>query len=113
MGISWPQSYVLNGIDKLLEQTARLYMELDYKPPKMFIKRRIKAYRICLPITKKSVIPGIRKQPFFSEFISGINLLPQGYDILISFDMRYKDWIQSRRIDGLIIGVYPKTIFEN
>lgn len=120
-------SYVLNGIDKITEETKQKILnsirELDYKPSitaRCLSSGESKLIGICLPITEKGDIPGdlLENNPFFSEFISGIEFVTRnkGYDILISgFDrnMRYKDWIQSRRIDGLIIlGVYPKTIFE-
>lgn len=120
-------SYVLNGIDKITDETKQKILnaikELDYKPSitaRCLSSGESKLIGICLPITEKGDIPGdlLENNPFFSDFISGIEFVTRnkGYDILISgFDrnMRYKDWIQSRRIDGLIIlGVYPKTIFE-
>jgi len=120
-------SYVLNNVDKITPETKKRILnaikELDYKPNMMargLSNGKSGLIGICLPITEKGDIPGdlLENNPFFSEFISGIEYTTRnkGYDILISGlgkNMRYKDWIQRRMMDGLIIlGVYPKNLFE-
>lgn len=120
-------SYVINGIDKITPETKKRIMnsikELDYKPSmtaRCLSNGESKLIGIALPITEKGDIPGdlLENNPFFSEFISGIEFTTRskGYDILISgldSSMRYTDWIQRRKLDGLIIlGVYPRSIFE-
>lgn len=120
-------SYVLNNIDKITPETKKRILqsikELDYKPSitaRCLSNGESKLIGIGLPITEKGDIPGdlLENNPFFSEFISGIEYTTRnkGYDILISgldTNLRYKDWIQRRKLDGLIIlGVYPRSIFE-
>lgn len=120
-------SYVLNDIDKITPETKKKILnsikELDYKPSitaRCLSNGESKLIGIGLPITEKGDIPGdlLENNPFFSEFISGIEYTTRnkGYDILISgldSNVQYKEWIQRRKLDGLIIlGVYPRSIFE-
>lgn len=120
-------SYVLNGIDKITPETKERILkaikELDYKPnmtARSLSTGKSGLIGVCLPITEKGDIPGdlLENNPFFSEFISGIEYTTrnQGYDLVIcglDKNMKYKDWFQRRRFDGLIIlGVYPKSIFD-
>lgn len=120
-------SYVLNNVDKITSETKERILksieELDYKPSltaRCLSKGDSKLIGICLPITEKGDIPGalLANNPFFSEFISGIEytIRDKGYDILISgvsSNEQYKDWIQRRGLDGIImLGVYPRSIFE-
>ena len=120
-------SYVLNGIDKITPETKERILkavnELGYQPSltaRCLSKGDSKLIGISLPITEKGDIPGVllENNPFFGEFISGIESTTRekGYDILISgvdTNEQYKDWIQRRRLDGIImLGVYPKSIFE-
>jgi LacI family transcriptional regulator len=120
-------SYVLNGIEKITSETKERILsaidQLDYKPSltaRCLSKGDSKLIGISLPITEKGDIPGVllENNPFFGEFISGIEYTTRnkGYDILISgvdTNEQYKDWIQRRRLDGIImLGVYPHSIFE-
>lgn len=120
-------SYVLNDIDKVTAETKdrilKSIAELDYSPSltaRCLSKGDSKLIGVSLPITEKGDIPGVllENNPFFGEFISGIEYTTrkQGYDILISgmdTNEQYKDWIQRRRLDGIImLGVYPHSIFE-
>ena len=59
-------SYVLNGIDKITEETKQKILnsirELDYKPSitaRCLSSGESKLIGICLPITEKGDIPGI------------------------------------------------------
>lgn len=120
-------SYVLNNVEKITSETKERILksieELDYKPSltaRCLSKGDSKLIGICLPISEKGDIPGalLANNPFFSEFISGIEytIRDKGYDILISgvsTNDQYKDWIQRRGLDGIImLGVYPRSIFE-
>lgn len=120
-------SYVLNGIDKITPETKERILasidELGYQPSltaRCLSSGSSKLIGISLPITEKGDIPGVllENNPFFGEFISGIENVTRekGYDILISgvsTNEQYKDWIQRRKLDGIImLGVYPKSIFE-
>lgn len=120
-------SYVLNDIDKVTAETKdrilKAIADLDYKPSltaRCLSKGDSKLIGVSLPITEKGDIPGVllENNPFFGEFISGIEYTTRkkGYDILISgvdTNEQYKDWIQRRRLDGIImLGVYPRSIFE-
>ena len=59
----------------------------------------------------------IVKNPFFGEFISGVESITrkEGYDILftgVETDEQCRDWIQRRKLDGIImLGMYPKSFF--
>lgn len=120
-------SYALNGVDKISEQTkARILKaveELDYQTnmtAKCLSEGTSRLIGVTLPITERGDIPGMlfESNPFFSEFLSGVELLTRnkGYDILISgLDERerYKNWIHSRALDGLImLGACPKDLHE-
>ena len=120
-------SYVLNGVNKVNTQTRQRILEaieeMNYRPSMMAkclsdgVSRLI---GLALPITERGDIPGMlfENNPFFSEFLSGIEMMTrsEGYDILISgldAGKAYKDWIQSRALDGLIIlGLYPQDIYK-
>ncbi len=120
-------SYVLNDIDKVTPETKMRILnsikELGYQPSltaRCLSNGESRLIGICLPITEEGDIPGVllENNPFFGEFISGIESVTRkrGYDILISgvsSNNQYKDWIQQRKLDGIImLGVYPRSIFE-
>lgn len=118
-------SYALNDVDKLTPETKQRIMksieELDYKPSltaRCLSNGDSKLIGVTLPITEEGDIPGVLlNNPFFGEFISGVEYVirKEGYDILFSgieTNKQYKDWIQRRRLDGIImLGVYPHSIF--
>lgn len=119
-------SYALNGVDKITAETkARILKaieELDYKPnmtARCLSNGDSRLIGVTLPITEAGDVPGVLlDNPFFGEFISGIEytIRNKGYDILLSgveTNEQYKDWILQRKLDGIImLGVYPKGIFE-
>lgn len=119
-------SYALNGKDKLTPETKQRIMdairELDYKPSltaRCLSNGDSRLIGVTLPITEEGDIPGVLlNNPFFGEFISGVEYVirKEGYDIVFSgveTNKQYKDWIQRRRLDGIImLGVYPKSIFD-
>lgn len=120
-------SYALNGIKKISEETKQKIFEaikeLEYEPnlaARTLSSGKSKLIGVILPITESgdSTSDLLGKNPFFSEFISGLaDILGQkGYDILLSgmnSDLTYSNWIARRRLDGIILlGIYPKTIYE-
>ncbi|ROR27413.1 LacI family transcriptional regulator [Mobilisporobacter senegalensis] len=119
-------SYALNGKDKLSPETKQRIMEaieeLEYEPSltaRCLSNGDSKLIGVTLPITEKGDIPGVLlNNPFFGEFISGVEYVirKEGYDILFSgveTDRQYKDWIQRRRLDGIImLGVYPHSLLK-
>lgn len=121
-------SYVLNNVNKVTAETKERILasikELDYSPnlaAKSLSDGESKLIGVTLPITEQGDIPGtlLENNPFFGEFLSGIEYVTRsrGYDILISgidTNTRYKDWIQRRWIEGLImLGVYPRDILTD
>jgi LacI family transcriptional regulator len=120
-------SYVLNDIGKVTPETKKRIQDaikdLDYQPSltaRCLSNGKSRLIGICLPITEAGDIPGVllENNPFFGEFISGIESVTreQDYDILlsgVSNNSQYKDWVQQRKLDGIImLGVYPRSIFE-
>lgn len=120
-------SYVLNGIEKVSAETkARILQSidvLDYRPSltaQCLSKGESRLIGIMLPITEKGDRPGmlLGSNPFFGEFISGIEYVTRskGYDILISgmhTDEQCRDWIMRRKLDGIILlGMYPRSYYE-
>lgn len=119
-------SYALNGVDKITPETKARIMksieELDYRPnmtARCLSNGDSRLIGVTLPITEAGDVPGVLlDNPFFGEFISGIEytIRNKGYDILLSgveTNEQYKNWIQQRKLDGIImLGVYPKSIFE-
>lgn len=118
-------SYAINNVDKINPETRtrilKVIKELDYKPSltaRCLSNGNSKLIGITLPLTEVGDIPGsLLKNPFFGEFISGVESVTrdQGYDILftgVETDEQCRDWIQRRKLDGIImLGVYPKSFF--
>lgn len=119
-------SYALNGVEKITPETkARILKaieELNYKPnmtARCLSNGDSRLIGVTLPITEAGDVPGVLlDNPFFGEFISGIEytIRNKGYDILLSgveTNEQYKDWILQRKLDGIImLGVYPRSIFD-
>lgn len=119
-------SYAINDVKKITPETKQRIFEciekLNYKmnsAARCLSHGDSRLIGVALPITEKGDNPGILlNNPFYSEFISGIESVTsaKGYDILISSiesDRKYKDWAQSRGLDGIIlVGIYPKTIYD-
>ena len=119
-------SYAINGINKITPATRQHIFDcmekLDYKintAARCLSSGASRLIGIALPITEKNDNPGILlNNPFYTEFISGVESIVQekGYDILISgidSESRYKDWVISRRLDGIImLGIYPQSIYH-
>ncbi len=119
-------SYAINNVDKINSETRQRILkvidEMNYKPSltaRCLSNGSSKLIGITLPLTETGDAPGaLLKNPFFGEFISGVESITrqQGYDILftgVETDEQCKDWIQRRKLDGIImLGVYPKSFFE-
>lgn len=118
-------SYAINNVDKINPETRarilKVIEELNYKPSltaRCLSNGNSKLIGITLPLTETGDVPGsLLKNPFFGEFISGVESITreQGYDILftgVETDEQCRDWIQRRKLDGIImLGVYPKSFF--
>lgn len=120
-------SYALNGVKKISEETKRKIFkaieELEYEPnlvARSLSSGKSKLIGVILPITETGDVTSdlLEKNPFFSEFISGLSyvLSQYDYDLLLSgmnSNITYSNWIARRRLDGIILlGIYPKTIYE-
>lgn len=120
-------SNVINGIVKTSDETRenilKAIKDLGYQPnftAKSLANGKSYLIGIMLPIIEEgddfSIL--LKNNPFFSEFISGIEYTSRlnGYDVLITGiekDKKCKDWIYKRNIDGIILlGMYPMTFFE-
>jgi LacI family transcriptional regulator len=107
-------SRALNDFDDVSKNTKELIkktaIEINYTPnaaAQRFQKKRTDSIGLILP----TVAPRF-SDPFFSEFIAGIGnrAANLGFDLLVSTRapgieeiLAYKQMIQSRRVDGLII----------
>jgi LacI family transcriptional regulator len=75
---------------------------------------------VTLPLIAPSDTTGtlLETNPFFSEYLGEIHkvIASYGYDILLSgiqVKGKYKNWIKSRGLDGIILlGSYPTDIYE-
>jgi LacI family transcriptional regulator len=120
-------SYALNGVNKISDKTKEAIFaaikELEYEPnlaARCLSNGKSNLVGVILPITEMGDVASdlLEKNPFFSEFISGLeNVLSQkGYDILLSgmnSKLTYVNWIERRRLDGIILlGTYPLTIYD-
>ncbi|MFB4261237.1 LacI family DNA-binding transcriptional regulator [Shouchella clausii] len=118
-------SYVLNGINKMSEETKERVLqaikELDYQPDFTAIslsKKRSNIIGVMIPTMNASHEPTLKVDQSYTEFIGGIEsvLRQQGYDLLISGirdTVDCKNWIQKRNLDGLIIfGLTPENFYE-
>lgn len=106
-------SYAINGRGKVSEKTkARVFAaieELGYVPN--YTARALSTGKshligILLPLEDASI--AFLQNPFYSEFIGGLEKGIQGYnyDIVIGASKsvdNFKEWIQSRDLDALIV----------
>ena len=106
-------SYVINGVDKVSSKTKERVLaaidELGYVPN--YTARALSTGKshligILLPLEDASI--AFLQNPFYSEFIGGLEKGIQGYnyDLVIGASKsvdNFKDWIQSRDLDALIV----------
>lgn len=119
-------SNVINGIDKTSEETKQKILnaieEIGYRPDftaRSLAKGKSNLIGIMLPIIEKGDEPShlLKDNPFFSEFISGIEYIARrrGYDVLITGiekGQTCKEWIDKRNLDGIILlGLHPESFF--
>lgn len=120
-------SYVINGIEKVSKQTKEIILnsikELDYQPNMMargLSKGSSKLIGVAFPLTENrdSTEDLFEHNPFFSEFLSGLEkaLQEEEYDLLISglnVQGSYKNWVKRRKLDAVVmLGGYPRSIYE-
>jgi LacI family transcriptional regulator len=120
-------SNVINGIDKTSEVTKEKILkaisEIGYQPDftaRSLAKGKSNLIGIMLPISEEGDEASLllKNNPFFSEFISGIEYISRrrGYDVLITGiekDQRCKEWIDKRNLDGIILlGMHPEAFFN-
>ncbi len=120
-------SYVINDVNKVSEKTKehvrQIMAELDYIPSinaRSLSNGQTKLIGVTLPLIAPSDTTGtlLETNPFFSEYLGEIHkvIASYGYDILLSgiqVKGKYKNWIKSRGLDGIILlGSYPTDIYE-
>lgn len=118
-------SNVLNNINKASEETKEKVLnavsELKYQPDytaRSLSMKKSNIIGVILPVINDGdlVSSMLRDNPFYAEFLSGIecNARKHGYDIMISGieNDDYRKWILKRNFDGLIfLGIYHEAIF--
>jgi len=120
-------SYVINDLNKVSEKTKervrQIMTDLDYIPSinaRSLSNGQTKLIGVTLPLIAPSDTTGtlLETNPFFAEYLGEIHKVVSsfGYDILLSgiqVKGKYKNWIQSRGLDGIILlGSYPPDIYE-
>lgn len=121
-------SYVINGINKVSpekeEVVRQAIKDLNYNPnmnARALSKGESKLIGVLLPLVEEKDRIGklIGENPFYMEFIAGIEVALQdfGYDIVISGandnPEELKRWISRRTLDGIIaFGVIPKEFYR-
>lgn len=120
-------SYVINDVGKVSEKTKerirQIMADLDYIPSinaRSLSNGQTKLIGVTLPLIAPSDTTGtlLETNPFFAEYLGEIHkvISSYGYDILLSgiqVKGKYKNWIQSRGLDGIILlGSYPPDIYE-
>ncbi|WP_026562251.1 LacI family DNA-binding transcriptional regulator [Bacillus sp. J37] len=118
-------SYVLNGINKVSQETKERVMlsirELNYQPDFTAIslsKRKSNMIGVIMPLVGDTLAPILKDNPYFSELLSGVEYYcrKSGYDFIISGISKAeecKNWIMKRNLDGLIVlGKFPLSLLE-
>jgi DNA-binding LacI/PurR family transcriptional regulator len=118
-------SYVVNGINKVSEETKERVLEaikqLNYQPDFTAIslsKKKSNMIGIMMPFVDHSLAPAFRDNYYYTEVIGGMEYASRKnkYDLLIS-GVRdpedCKNWVTKRKLDGLIfLGLFPENIYE-
>lgn len=118
-------SYVLNGVNKVSEETKERVLsaieELNYQPDFTAIslsKRKSKMLGIIMPLVEDSLAPLFKENHYISELVSGVEYIcrKKGYDFLISGISKAeecKNWVMKRNLDVLLVlGRFPHKVFE-
>jgi LacI family transcriptional regulator len=118
-------SYVLNGINKVSDETKERVLlsieELNYQPDFTAIslsKRKSKMLGVIMPLVEDSLAPIFKENHYFSELLSGVEYVcrKNGYDFLISGISKAeecKNWVMKRNLDALLVlGRFPLKVFE-
>ncbi|RNB90422.1 LacI family transcriptional regulator [Brevibacillus fluminis] len=118
-------SYVVNGINKVSEETKEKVFEaikqLDYQPDFTAIslsKRKSNMLGVMMPFVDNSLAPMFRENYYYTEMIGGMESIARKnkYDLLISGvrdPQDCKSWVTKRNLDGLIfLGLFPEALYE-
>ncbi|OAS88389.1 MULTISPECIES: LacI family DNA-binding transcriptional regulator [Metabacillus] len=118
-------SYVLNGVNKVSEETKERVLlaieELNYQPDFTAIslsKRKSKMLGVIMPLVNDSLSPIFKENHYFSELLSGVEYVcrKNGYDFLISGISKpeeCKNWVMKRNLDALLVfGRFPLKVYE-
>lgn len=120
-------SYVINGVDKVSKEKRKLVLDaiekLNYNPDlnaRALSKGESKLIGILLPLVEEDdqVAALIGSNPFYMEFIAGVECGLQNleYDIVLSSsynDDNFKRWLTSRNLDGMIVfGSTSKNMYK-
>lgn len=120
-------SNVINNINKVSDETRekilKIIEELEYQPDftaRSLSNRKSNLIGIILPLIEEDSNQStlLRDNPFYSEFISGVEYEARkhGYDVLITGiakNQSCKEWVDKRNLDGLIfLGIYPEILYQ-
>jgi LacI family transcriptional regulator len=118
-------SYVLNGVNKVSEDTKERVLssieQLNYQPDFTAIslsKRKSKMLGVIMPLVGDSLAPIFKENHYYSELLSGVEYVCRmnGYDFLISGISKAeecKNWVMKRNLDAvLVIGKFPQKVSE-
>lgn len=116
-------SYVVNGVPKVSEKTKNKIMmaieELNYRPDFTAVslsKKQSKLIGIMKIWNEDALLPVLQSNPYYNEFISGIESVTRkyGYDILLTGIESAEDseaWVHKRNLDGLVLmGSFPAVV---
>ncbi|MED4784896.1 LacI family DNA-binding transcriptional regulator [Brevibacillus choshinensis] len=118
-------SYVVNGINKVSEETREKVFEaikeLDYQPDFTAIslsKKKSNMIGVMMPFFDHSLAPMFRENYYYTEMIGGMEYIARKnkFDLLISSVREPQDcksWVTKRHLDGLIfLGLFPEELYE-
>ncbi|MFY4773652.1 LacI family DNA-binding transcriptional regulator [Metabacillus sp. RGM 3146] len=116
-------SYAVNGKKKVSAETKQKILkaiqELNYRPDFTAVSlssKKSKLIGIMKIWNEDSLLPVLQSNPYYNEFISGIESVTRthGYDILltgIENAEESEEWVHKRNLDGLVLmGSFPSVV---
>lgn len=115
-------SYVVNGKDKVSEETKRKVLDaiekLGYRPDFTAVSLSTgRSNIIGVMVVNETLSDVLKTNYYYSEFLGGIeSVFKSKFDILISGYRNpndCKEWIEARNLDGLIVlGILPEGYYD-